>query len=356
MKDILWLDDKMVPAQQMIAKIMGGEGTTWGRMVQNGIASISGEAHTRLRNILAPLFTPRQANLNREVMREVMSRLLDVWAPKGAFNFEEFISNFPIGVVCAMIGAPAEEIPRLRSSLETLGLQFAMDPTMLPDLEKAIVVIDEFAQQVLADRRAGKRPERGGQLLDVLLDVTGEGGISERELLDLLIFLFVAGYDTSKNMMTWTMYDMLSRPDCYKRCAEDLSYCDKVVEETFRYHSVATIPRVTIKDIEYRDVLIPAGTMLFLPVNIAGRDPTAFSDPDKYDPERKDKNRHIAFGRGAHVCLGQFIARTQIGEGMHLIAQRLVNPKLAGAISWRPFFGVWGLKGLPVEFEQGQRA
>ena len=356
MKDLLWLDDKMVPAQQMIAKIMGGEGTTWGRMVQNGIASISGEAHTRLRNILAPLFTPRQANLNREVMREVMSRLLNVWAPKGAFNFEEFISNFPIGVVCAMIGAPAKEIPRLRSSLETLGLQFAMDPKMLPDLEKAIVVIDEFAQQVLADRRAGNRPEKGGQLLDVLLDVTGEGGISERELLDLLIFLFVAGYDTSKNMMTWTMYDMLSRPECYKRCAEDLSYCDKVVEETFRYHSVATIPRVTIKDIEYRNVSIPAGTMLFLPVNIAGRDPTAFSDPDKYDPERKDKNRHIAFGRGAHVCLGQFIARTQIGEGMHLIAQRLVNPKLAGEISWRPFFGVWGLKGLPIEFEQGQRA
>lgn len=356
MKELLWLDDQMVPAQRIIAKIMGGEGTTWGRMVQNGIASITGEDHTRLRKILAPLFTPKQANLNRELMRDVMSRLLDQWAPKGAFDFEEFISNFPIGVICAMIGAPAEEIPRLRSSLETLGLQFAMDPTMLPALEKAIIVIEEFAQQVVADRRTGKRPEKGGQLLDILLQATGEGGMSERELVDLLIFLFVAGYDTSKNMMTWIMYDMLSRPDYYKRCAEDPSFCDKIVEETFRYHSVANIPRITTKDIEYRDVLIPKGSMLFIPVSIAGRDPTAFPDPDTYDPERKLENRHIAFGRGGHVCLGQFIARAQIAEGLHLIAQRLKNPKSTAQVTWRPFFGVWGLKNLPIEFESAPRA
>ncbi len=356
MRDLLWMDDRMGPAQQMIAKLMGGEGTTWGRMVQNGIASISGEPHTRLRNILAPLFTPKQANLNRELMRDVMSRLLEVWTPKGAFDFQEFVSNFPIGVICAMIGAPGEEIPRLRSSLETLGLQFAMDPKLLPALEEAIVVIEEFAQQVIADRRAGKRPEKGGQLLDILLQTTGEGGMTERELVDLLIFLFVAGYDTSKNMMTWVEYDMLSRPDAYRRCAEDFAFCDKVVEETFRYHSVANVPRITHKDIEYRDVLIPEGSMLFIPVSIAGRDPAAFQDPDKYDPERTDKNRHIAFGRGAHVCLGQFIARAQIAEGLHLIAQRLVNPRLAGAVTWRPFFGVWGLKELPIEFERGKLA
>lgn len=356
MKDLLVQDDRMRLAIGMIIQIMGAEGTPWSRMLEGGIACQTGEDHTRLRRILQPLFTPKQANLHRECMREVMSRLLDQWVPKGAFDFEEFISNFPIGVVCAMIGAPGEEIPRLRSSLETLGLQFSMDLEILPALQEATMVLDEFARQVVADRRAGERPDKAGELLDALLEAVGEGGMSERELYDLLIFLFAAGYDTSKNMMTWIMRDMLDRPDCYQRCAEDLAFCEKIVEESFRFHSVANIPRTTTADIVYRDVLVPAGTMLFFPVSMSGRDPSAFPDPDTYDPERTHVNRHLGFGRGAHVCLGQFIARAQIAEGLHLIARRIRNPKLAAPVTWRPFYGVWGLKGLPIEFEPAPRA
>jgi len=356
MKDLLWRDEWMRPAEDLIASIMGGQGTEWGRLVEHGIASLSGADHKRLRDILAPLFTPKQANRNRALMREVMNGLLDTWAPRGAFDFEEFISNYPIGVVCAMLGAPAGEIPAMRDSLETLGLQFSMNPELLPALEEATVAVDQFSQRVVADRLAGNRPARGGELLDVLIKATGEGGMTERELYDLLFFLFVAGYDTSKNMMTWIMSDMLDRPEDYGRCAEDLSFCERVVEESFRYHSVANIFRITTRDIEYGDVLIPEGSMLFFPVSIAGRDPATFPAPDTYDPERNHTNKHIAFGRGGHVCLGQFIARAQIAEGLQLIARRIRNPRLVGTLSWRPFYGVWGLNCLPIEFEQGEQA
>lgn len=352
MKELLVQDDKMRLATGMIVEIFGAQGTPWGRMLENGIAARAGADHRRLRFTLQPLFSPKQASANRALMRDVMSGLLDEWAPRGAFDFEAFISNFPIGVICRMIGAPTAEIPRLRSSLETLGLQFAMDVSMLSALQEATVTLDEFAQQVVAQRRAGKRPVEGeGQLLDVLLEATDKGGMSERELYDLLMFLFAAGYDTSKNMMTWIMYDLLDRPAHYRRCAEDLSFCEKIVEESFRYHSVANIPRLATADIVYRDVLVPAGTMLFFPVSVGGRDPGAFPDPDTYDPERTGTNRHMAFGRGAHLCLGQYIARAQIAEGLQLIARRIGNPKLAAPVTWRPFFGVWGLKGLPIEFE-----
>lgn len=154
MRDLLWRDNWMRPAEDMVVQMMGGEGTPWGRMMEHGIASLTGESHKRLRDILAPTFTPKQAERNRDLMRWVITRLLDDWAPKGAFDFEEFISHFPIGVVCAMIGAPLEEIPRLRSSLETMGLQFSMDPQMLPALQEATMVIDEFGQQVVAERRS----------------------------------------------------------------------------------------------------------------------------------------------------------------------------------------------------------
>ena len=105
-----------------------------------------------------------------------------------------------------------------------------------------------------------------------------------------------------------------------------------------------------MKIMTYRDVTFPKDTMLFFPVSVAGRDSSAAANPDEFRPERQHDNRHMAFGRGMHLCLGQFIARAQLEEGLHLIAQRLTAPKLAGKIDHRPFTGVWGLRGLPIEF------
>jgi cytochrome P450 len=204
---------------------------------------------------------------------------------------------------------------------------------------------------VVADRRAGQRLNAEPDLLDALIQANDEGGLSSDELNNLLIFLFVAGYDTSKNVLTLIMYDLLERPEIYARCAEDLAFCGKVLEEALRYHNPATVPRLTNDDLVYRDVLFPKDTMLFFPVGVAGRDPSAVPDPDAFQPERAQDNRHMAFGRGMHICLGQFIARAQIEEGLHQIAQRLTRPKLAGEIRYRPFPGVWGLRGLPIEFE-----
>ena len=70
---------------------------------------------------------------------------------------------------------------------------------------------------------------------------------------------------------------------------------------------------------------------------------------------RKYADRHLAFGRGMHICLGQYLARANLEEGLHLIAQRITKPKLAGAVSWRPFPGAWGLQTLPIEFTPAPR-
>ena len=85
----------------------------------------------------------------------------------------------------------------------------------------------------------------------------------------------------------------------------------------------------------------------------ANRDPAMFPEPQNFDPERDNSNRHVAFGRGGHICLGQFLARNQLQEGLHLIAQRLKNPRSNGPIAWRPFLGAWGPKTLPIAFDAG---
>ena len=170
-----------------------------------------------------------------------------------------------------------------------------------------------------------------------------------RQLADLLIFLFVAGYDTSKNALTLLMDVMIARPDLYERCATDRPWCARVVEENFRYLTTSTIPRLVTKDIAYQGVTIPAGTNLFFPVSVSGRDP-ALPQADSFDPAFARDRKHITFGMGVHICMGQFIARAQIEEGLHLIAQRMKHPRRTGPSAWRPFFGVWGLKGLPIAY------
>ena len=350
MRDLLAMDDCVRGSYDSIVKLMGAQDTPWGRFTESQMLARTGESHRRLRSVLVPKFTPQQANLHRELMREVISKLLDEWAPKAGFDFEEFASYFPITVMCRMIGASPNAVPPIRKSLEALGLGFGMNPAHLPHLQQAIVVLDEFVQQLVSQRRLGQRLANEADLLDDLLEVRSEGGLTDRELYDVLIFLFVAGYDTSKNVLTMMMNLLLDRPEIYARCAADSNYCNKVVGETLRYISPATIPRAMAKDTVYRDVLLPEGTMIFFPVSVAGHDPSAFDNPDRFDPDRVRVNRHIAFGRGAHVCLGQFIARAQIEEGLHAIAQRIKNPKRTGPSGWRPFYGVWGMRGLPIEF------
>src|SRR5207245_1936055 len=131
-------------------------------------------------------------------------------------------------------------------------------------------VMEDFVAGLIAERRAGQRLNAEEDLLDAFVAAIDAGELSEREVLDTLIFLFAAGYDTSKNVLTLLMHHLMGRPDI----------C----------------------------------------------------------------------GRGMHLCLGQFIARAQLEEGLHLIAQRMTAPRPAGEIGWRPFPGVWGIKGLPIEF------
>ena len=351
MRDVLQMDRNLEGAYRSVVDIMEARQTSWGRFQLESLLAQTGDAHQRIRKVLAPAFTPQQANRHRALMQAVIARQLDEWAPKGAFDFEDFAANFPITVFCGLVGASADVIPALRGSLEAFGLSLSMNKAFLPNLVDAFDTLDMFVQGLVAQRRIAPHGPDEEDMLDVLLKTRDADGLSERELYDLLIFLFVAGYDTSKNALTLAMNVLIDRPELYQRCGEDLSFAKKVMEEGFRHLTTSTIPRVVTRAFEYRGVTFPEGTLLFFPVSISGRDPGAFADADSFDPDRTSAKKHITFGLGVHICLGQFIARAQIEEGLHQIAQRIHNPRRTGPSAWRPFFGVWGLRGLPIAFD-----
>jgi cytochrome P450 len=350
-RELIVHEDKLRMGLTEIAEQMGARDMPWGKFIADNIEGQTGETHKRLRTAVSSFFTPGKLKAQRPMMRQTIAELLDEWAPRGRFDFEEFISYFPISVMCKLIGAPTDVIPRLRDSLEALGLAFSMDRSLLPLLNESVCILDAFVRDLVAERRADPATGRGGDMLDDLIRVTDEGQMNDEELYSLLIFLFGAGYDTSKNVLTMMMKILVDQPEIYARCAEDAAYCRKVMNEALRWHSPGSAMRHVEEGFVFRDVLFPAGTVIMMPWSILGRDSTAVPDPDVFDPDRPEGSPHLAFGAGPHICLGQFVAKAQIEEALHVIAQRIRKPRLAGAYAWRPFPGVWGLRGLPIEFE-----
>jgi cytochrome P450 len=353
-KDILYMDDKVVNSTDDVVEIMGAKGTRWGRFMQDLMIGQSGATHARLRGSVAAVFTPRNANLHRQRMREEVSRLLDEWAPKGAFDFAEFAAHFPVRVMFGLIGASPEHISAVRTSLEAQGMSYCLDPSMLPDMEAAYDQLYGFIDGLIAERRRIGELDQD-HLLDVMIAAADRSEISELEMREMLIVFFAAGYDTSKNMLTLIAWRMLQHPQEWTRCADDRPYCSLVVEEVMRLHSPSNTYRTVTEAFDYRGVHIPKDTLLFFTLSHAGRDPEAFADADEFRPERQHRTRHMGFGRGAHICIGQYLARAQIEEGLHLTAQRITRPRLAGEVTWRTFLGSWGIVSLPVSFQAGAR-
>lgn len=353
MRELMRMDDKMRPPYDAIVAIMGAKGSPWGRYTEEQMFTLPDHEHKLLRDTFMRLFTPRFANRLRPVMRATMNRLLDEWGPREIIDFEEFISYYPVSVLSNLVGGPVEAIPHLRNSLEIFGLGMSLNPDLVPALDKAYIEIEAFCEGLIAKRKEADVNEQAESLLDVMIKAGSEGNISARKLTDLLIFLYVAGYDTSKNVMTMMMKVMTKHPEIYARCAQDLDYCADCVEEMLRYYNPSTSNRLTTADVVYRDVLIPKDTMLFLPLSISGRDPMVFDDPHRFFPERatNDGRAQIAFGLGKHMCLGQHIARAQMQEGLHLIAQRMLAPQINGTLGWRPFYGIWGHRAMPIRYK-----
>lgn len=355
-RDLMVRDDALRPSFDGIVELMECRGSPWGRFAEEQMIALPDREHRVLRDAFARKFTPRYANQLRPLMRETMERLLREWATceksERRIDFEAFAAQYPVAVTAQMVGAPLSVIPGLQSAMEALGLAFSMDKARVPALDAGFEHLDAFAHDLLAGRRANPLPEGAEDLLDMLIAAGRESAVSDRQLADLIIFLFVAGYDTSKNVLTFMMYLMLDNLGIYERCAEDLDYCRRVVEETLRVFNPGSAFRFATKDIEYRDVRIPAGAMLFFNLNVSGRDPNLFEMPDAFDPDRPivAESRHVAFGLGKHMCLGQYIARAQLQEGIHLVARTMRDPRADGEPGWRPFPGVWGIKGLPIAF------
>ena len=166
--------------------------------------------------------------------------------------------------------------------------------------------------------------------------------------------VIVGGSDTTRNQLGLAVDLLLDHPDEWRRLADDPTLAARVVEETMRVNgAVRATGRVASCDIEYKEVLFPAGTIVFPALATANRDAAVFDNPNRFDiVPREATQPQLTFGSGIHYCLGAALARAELQEALPLLARRMPNIRRAGEPRYKvATAGIFGPTSLPVEFD-----
>ena len=327
------------------------QGITDERFLQRrrqSILSTEGEAHTRLRKLVSRAFTPRAADRFRPFMAATISDLVDPLARRGGGDFVAEVSQpYPIPIICALLGAPAEDLELFsrwaEDVLKIFSFNLAQD---LPVIMAARDALDAYTEKLIERRRT----DPGNDLLTELIAATEEGDrLSHEELVSMAEAVLVAGTDTTRNQLATAVHLFAHHPDQWALLAEQPELAAQATEEVFRYAGVirATM-RVAAEDVEFKGVLIPKGTLVSPMLGAANRDETVFADPARFDIRRSHDRPQMTLGGGIHYCLGANLARAELQEALVVLARRLPNLALDGEPTWRPAVGIQGPTSLPI--------
>lgn len=268
--------------------------------------------HTRVRKLLAEAFTPRAMRQMEPSIIAMVDGFLDQAAEREDVDLiGDFAFALPVGVICDMLGVPVVDRDRLRDWAATiLG---ALEPVISDEhLARGNLAVENFSTYLkdLIDER--RKVLRDDDILSRLISgkVDGEG-LTEEELIQNCIFLLNAGHETTTNLIGNGMAALLAFPDQMQRLRHNPGMMDSALEEFLRFESSNQLGnrRITVATTVGEETLEP-GTVIHLGIGAANRDPAVFANPDDLDIARTP-NRHLAFGSGAHVCLGNTLARME---------------------------------------------
>jgi cytochrome P450 len=319
---------------------------------QRSILAMEGEEHTRLRRLVSPAFTPRSTDLLRPFMRDVIGDLVEPIAGRGSCELvAEVCEPYPIPIICELLGAPKQDWKLFSGWASDIFRIFNNDVANdLPAIRAAAAELDEYVRAMIDDRRS--RP--ADDLLSRLIAVEEEGDrLSTSELVMMTEAVLMAGTDTTRNQLACSVALLAQAPEQWALLAERPELAPNAVEETMRVlGAVRGTARFASEDIEFRDVLFPAGTLVAVSLAAANHDDSVWPEPYRFDITRQPgANSQLTFGSGVHYCLGASLARAELQEALTVLARRMPELTLDGPIEWKPpTFGIWGPARLPLRF------
>jgi cytochrome P450 len=310
--------------------------------------------HTRLRRLVSQAFTPTAIERLRPRIQQLVDDILDHAEADGSMELvEDLAFPVPFQVISDLLDIPTDRAEEVRawSGVLTASLEPTVDDAMLEAAEVAAVEMGGYLTEVIDHRRA----HLGDDLLSALIQVEEEGDrLSAAELRTFVVLLYVAGHETTVNLIGNGALALLRNPDQLRRWASTPSIDANAIDELMRFDGpVQETVRVPTVDVTYQaadgsDVVVSAGTLVMTVLGAAGHDPSVFERPNDLWLDRPNANRHLGFSAGVHYCLGASLAKLEAGVAITSLIRRFPEMTLAGEPGWRDRLTIRGVDHLPL--------
>ena len=341
-----------------------GPGISYSEQNTGSLQRFDPPEHSRRRRFARDPFLPRAVEANAPAITEVATGLLDGLEPLGQAELhDDFASPLPITSFCALLGLDGANHADLKRWAEelTLGMTF-------PErAEKGWDELRAFTRSEVERRRAVVEATDLPADVDPVGELVPEGLFShlsvhelDGELLDpdevtgMISMMLVAGHETTASLITNCMWRLLEDRSRWERLVDDPELIPTAIEESLRYDPpVLGICRTNTRDVTIHETDIAEHSKVIYLMGAANRDPEAFDRPDEFVVDRPliDARKHVAFGWGAHFCLGAHLARLTARVGIGALVERLPTLRLDGATERLEAPFLWGRRKLPVAWD-----
>ena len=336
------------------------------RILSQSLIDMDPPEHTRVRKLVQPTFTPRTMEEMRPAIQRTADALLDDAEAAAAARGEtapnrcldlipQFAYPLPVAIISDLLG-----IPRERTNT-WMGMTRREESAAPPTPEEARARFQQFVdylKELFEERRAHPRDD---MISRMALAREDDDRLTDEEMLATAFLLYGAGHATTVNLIGNAVVALLTHPEELAKFRQDPALIPNAIEETLRYWAPAeTVGRSIMErdgqpiaeEVEVAGCPLHAGELLTLNLAAANRDPARFADPDTYDVARANANRHVAFGKGIHLCLGAPLARVEGQVAVETLFRRYPDLRLAipeDDLTWSG--GVLrGFKAIPLLF------
>ncbi len=269
--------------------------------------------HTRIRKIFQQAFTPKSIRgLEKDIINLVDSYLITMHEKKKFDFVSDFSFRLPVDVVCSVLGIPSEDRQLIRDwAHKILGaLEPKLTPKQLDEGSTAVVNFKQYLKDQIRFRKTHKDINNAHEILSFLIEAEGLE-LSETELLHQCIFMLNAGHETSTNMLSHGLNELINHGDQFKLLQKEPERIDTAIDEILRFQPPIQINnRRCLETTMLENVTIPEGTPVHMIIAGANRDPSQFFEPEIFNISRSP-NRHLSFGLGIHICAGINLARLE---------------------------------------------
>ncbi|MEO0462724.1 MAG: cytochrome P450 [Pseudomonadota bacterium] len=331
---------------------------TGSNMLVDSLVVFDAPIHPKYRRLTQDWFMPKNLSQIEGEIRALAARTVDAMLAAGPeLDFVETVSGpYPLRVVMQILGVPPEDEPRMQmltqqlfggqdADLSGTGMENMTAEQVVQLVAGAVKTFEDYFAGLAQERRANPTDDVASVIANALVD--GEP-LPPRDMAGYYIIVATAGHDTTSASTAGAMQALAADPEQWARVREDRSLLPGIVEEAIRWTSpVQHFMRTAAEDVDVGGQLIRKGDWMMINYVAANHDPEQFPEPRRFDAARSP-NRHMAFGAGAHQCLGLHLARLEMRILFEALLDRVETVELAGEPRRATSTFVGGLKSLPL--------